>query len=89
MTTTMTTSRRCRHLPPKQQSITRDADDDNDDDSDYSINDGREGAPRAKFKGNHSKQATTVETPLRDGCVKHCFVQSEQRKAFKCHVFRL
>ncbi len=49
----------------------------------------RKQAPRAKFKGKHSQQAITVETPLRDGRVKCCFVQSEQRKALNCHVSKL
>ena len=49
----------------------------------------RRQAPRAKFKGNHSQQAITVETPLRDGRVKRCFVKSEQRKALNCHVSKL
>jgi hypothetical protein len=49
----------------------------------------RRQAPRAKFKGNHNQQAITVETPLRDGRVKRCFVKSEQRKALNCHVSKL
>jgi hypothetical protein len=49
----------------------------------------RKQAPQAKFKGKHSQQAITVETPLRDGRVKRCFVQSEQRKALNCHVSKL
>jgi hypothetical protein len=35
-------------------------------------------ALQARFKGNHSKQAVAIETPLRDGHVKHYFVKSEQ-----------
>ncbi len=38
----------------------------------------RRQALQAKFKGNHSKQAVAIETPLRDGHVKHYFIKSEQ-----------
>jgi hypothetical protein len=38
----------------------------------------RRQALQAKFKGNHSKQAAAIETPLRDGRVKHYFIKSEQ-----------
>jgi hypothetical protein len=38
----------------------------------------RRQAPQAKFKGNHSKKTLTVEIPLRDECMKHFFVKSEQ-----------
>ena len=49
----------------------------------------RRRAPQTKLKGNNSKQATTEETPLRDGRAKHCFVKSEQRKNLKFYVFKL
>jgi hypothetical protein len=38
----------------------------------------RRQALQAKFEGNHSKQAVAIETPLRDGYVKHYFIESEQ-----------
>ncbi len=38
----------------------------------------RKQALQAKFEGNHSKQAVAIETPLRDGRVKHYFAKSEQ-----------
>jgi hypothetical protein len=38
----------------------------------------RRQALQAKFEGNRSKQAVAIETPPRDGRVKHYFIKSEQ-----------
>jgi hypothetical protein len=38
----------------------------------------RRQAPQAKFEGNHSKHAVTIEIPFRGRHVKHYFVKSEQ-----------
>jgi hypothetical protein len=37
----------------------------------------RRQALQAKFDSNHSKQAVAIETPLRDGRVKHYYVKSK------------